>query len=98
MNGHVALLGDSVFDNGAYTSRAPDVFCRTKGAHREPQRPARRPRLVAMEPILSRSCVTRDSTKGWVGHRALQCPIWGVEPGMGLVHKSATPDFDEERE
>src|SRR2546426_12247079 len=25
MNGHVALLGDSVLDNGAYTSGGPDV-------------------------------------------------------------------------
>src|SRR5207245_9693331 len=25
VNGHVALLGDSVFDNGAYTSGGPDV-------------------------------------------------------------------------
>lgn len=25
MNGHVALLGDSILDNGAYTSGGPDV-------------------------------------------------------------------------
>src|SRR5438270_9845417 len=25
VNGHVALLGDSIFDNGAYTSGGPDV-------------------------------------------------------------------------
>src|SRR3989442_5417969 len=25
VNGHVALVGDSVFDNGAYTSGGPDV-------------------------------------------------------------------------
>lgn len=25
MKGHVVLLGDSIFDNGAYTGREPDV-------------------------------------------------------------------------
>jgi hypothetical protein len=26
VNGHVALLGDSVFDNGAYTSGGPELL------------------------------------------------------------------------
>lgn len=30
MNGHVALLGDSVFDNGAYTSGGPDVITQVR--------------------------------------------------------------------
>ena len=32
MNGHVALLGDSVFDNGAYTRGAPDVAAHVRTA------------------------------------------------------------------
>ena len=31
MNGHVALLGDSVFDNGAYTEGGPDVVTQLTG-------------------------------------------------------------------
>jgi len=31
MNGHVALLGDSIFDNGAYTEGGPDVVTQLAG-------------------------------------------------------------------
>ena len=31
MNGHVALLGDSILDNGAYTSGGPDVVTHLRG-------------------------------------------------------------------
>ena len=31
MNGHVALLGDSILDNGAYTSGGPDVVTQLQG-------------------------------------------------------------------
>src|ERR1700732_2196917 len=31
MNGHIALLGDSILDNGAYTSGGPDVVAHVRG-------------------------------------------------------------------
>jgi hypothetical protein len=31
MNGHIALLGDSILDNGAYTSGGPDVVTHLRG-------------------------------------------------------------------
>ncbi len=31
MNGHVALLGDSILDNGPYTEGGPDVVTHVRG-------------------------------------------------------------------
>jgi hypothetical protein len=50
MSGHIALIGDSVFDNKAYVGRQPDVvehlrahYCRRRGERRYSLSTAARP-------------------------------------------------------
>ena len=70
--GHVVLLGDSIFDNGAYVGRGPDVITQLRGALGEGWRAS----LLAMD-----GHVTEDVLRHQIGRTAADATHLVVSAG-----------------